>query len=346
MTYQTEIITVFGGSGMIGRHLVVRLARRGALIRVASRHPGQARFLKTAGEAGQVQPIAVDITNEQSVALAVKDATAVINLVGVLYESGRWTFQAVHAEAPARIARAAAAAGVEQLVQISAIGADPASNSAYSRTKAAGESAVLAAFPGATILRPSVIFGPEDHFFNLFASMALISPVLPLLGGGKTRFQPVFVGDVAEAITTALTNPETHGKTYELGGPDVHSFKELMEIMLAEIGRKRLLVTLPFELAKWEAALILERLPKPLLTRDQIELFKSDNVVQAGALTLADLGITPTALDLVLPTYLDRFRPGGRFGLRPGACAAKAAPTAGAGQGGDGSPRQESRPEA
>ncbi len=240
---------------------------------------------------------------------------AAINLVGVLFERGKQSFEAVHLDGARGVAEAAAAAGVEHLVQISAIGAEETASAKYARTKGAAEQAVRQAFPAAVVLRPSIVFGPEDEFFNLFASMAQLSPALPLIGGGRTRFQPVYVGDVADAVVRVLTDPACAGKTYELGGPRVYSFRELLELMLRQIGRRRLLLPLPFWAATLEAA-VLEWLPTPLLTRDQVKLLRRDNVVSEGALTLADLGIRPTAVEVILPTYLDRFRKGGRFGLR------------------------------
>ncbi|MEI6557108.1 MAG: complex I NDUFA9 subunit family protein [Rhodospirillaceae bacterium] len=313
MAGRNKIITVFGGSGFLGRHLVRRLVRLdGAVVRIACRHPGRAGFLKPAGEVGQVVPIAVDITSDEQVAAAVAGADSVINLIGILFESGRWSFTAVQAEAAGRIARAAKAAGAARLIQLSAIGADPASRSAYARSKALGEQAVLAAFPEATILRPSIVFGPEDGFFNRFASMAVISPFLPLIGGGGTRFQPVYVGDVADAAMAALADASTCGRTFELGGPNIYSFKELMVRVLQEIRRPRMLLTIPWWLAGIQAW-VFERLPKPMLTRDQVELLKSDNVVAAGCPGLRDLGIVPTSIEAVLPGYLRRFRPGGHY---------------------------------
>ena len=313
MAGRNRIITVFGGSGFLGRHLVRRLVKLdGSIIRIACRHPGQAAFLRPAGEIGQIVPIAVDIFDDRSVAMAVEGADEVINLIGILYESGRWTFQAVQADAAGRIARAAKAAGARRLIHVSAIGADRNSASAYARTKAIGELEAATAFPEATILRPSIVFGPEDGFFNMFAAMARVSPVLPLIGGGFTRFQPVYVADVADAIMAALADPETEGRIYELGGPQVYSFRRLMEMTLAETRRRPRLVSLPWWLATLQAT-ILERLPKPPLTRDQVELLKKDNLVGGESLGLKDLGVTPTALEVILPSYLARFRPGGRF---------------------------------
>jgi NADH dehydrogenase len=222
----------------------------------------------------------------------------------------------VHFEGARRVAQAAAAAGARHLVQVSAIGAHPNAEANYARSKAAAEVAVRLAFPAAVVLRPSIVFGPEDGFFNLFAALARLSPVLPLVGGGRTRFQPVYVGDVAEAVVKALTDPACAGKSYELGGPRVYSFKELLKLMLAEIHRRRLLVPLPFWAASLEAT-FLELMPVPLLTRDQVKLLKHDNVVGRDALTLEDLGIAPTAVELIIPTYLERYRPGGRFKRQP-----------------------------
>jgi len=313
MTGRNRIITVFGGSGFIGRHVVRRLARQeNVLVRVACRHPRRAAFLRTAGDVGQVMPVAVDIFSDQQVAAAVEGADVVINLIGILYESGRWTFQAVQADAAGRVARAARAAGVGRLIQVSAIGADKNSASAYARSKALGELEVFLAYPEATILRPSIVFGPEDGFFNRFAAMARLSPFLPLIGGGLTRFQPVYVGDVADAVMAALADPETKGRTYELGGPTVYSFKQLMVRLLVEIRRPRKLLPIPWWLARIQAWFF-ERLPNPMLTRDQVVLLRSDNVVGSESRGLTDLGIVPTSIDVVLPTYLKRFRPGGRY---------------------------------
>lgn len=310
-----RVVTVFGGSGFIGRHLVRRLAKRGWRVRIATRNPNDALFLKTAGAVGQIVPVFANIRDDHSVAAAVAGADYVVNLVGILYESGRQTFAAVHHEAAGRIARAAAEAGAGRVIQISSIGAAPESRSRYARTKAAGERAVVEAFPDATILRPSIVFGPEDGFFNLFASVTRLSPFLPLIGGGRTRFQPVYVGDVADAILACLDRDDSKGRTYELGGPTVYTFRQLMELLLRTIGRERALVPVPWTIAGLQA-LVLGMLPKPLLTRDQLAQLKSDNVVAEGALTLADLGIAPTAAEVILPTYLDRFRIGGRFAGR------------------------------
>jgi NADH dehydrogenase len=304
------IVTVFGGTGFVGRAVVRELARAGARIRVACRRPDEALRLKPMGDVGQIVPVAANVRDDRSVAAAVQGADTVINLVGILYARGRQTFRAVHVEAPERIGRAAQAAGARRLIHVSALGADPASPSAYARSKAAGESALRAAFAGATIFRPSVIFGPEDDFFNRFAGLARVSPALPLIGGGHTKFQPVYVGDVADAVIAALKMPDTAGRTFELGGPRVYSFRTLMEILLAEIRRRRLLVPLPFWLAGAEA-FFLEWLPKPVLTRDQVRQLRTDNIVAPNAAGFTDLGLAPTALEVIVPTYLHRYRRGG-----------------------------------
>ncbi|MGH6928148.1 MAG: complex I NDUFA9 subunit family protein [Dongiaceae bacterium] len=305
-------VTVFGGSGFIGRYLVQRLARHGWIIRVAVRHPDRALFLKPMGAVGQITPIPASLGHEDSIAAAVAGVDAVVNLVGVLYERGARTFARIHADGAARVARAAKAAGVSTFVQMSALAADPASPADYARSKAAGERAVRSIHPDARIARPSVVFGPEDDFLNRFATMARFLPALPLIGGGETRFQPVYVGDVADALLRLVEDPTTAGKTYELGGPQIYSFRALMELMLLEIGRRRLLVPLPYAVASLQA-FFLEWLPVPPLTRDQVRLLKRDTVVGPNALTLADLGIPPTAMELVIPTYLASYRPGGRF---------------------------------
>jgi len=307
-----RLATVFGGSGFIGRYVVTDLARDGWSVRVAVRRPDEALFLKTAGVVGQVTPIATNIRDRASVARAVAGADAVVNLVGILHESGRQKFQAVQAEGARTVAEEAARAGVAHLVHVSAIGADPNSDASYARTKAAGEAAVRQAFPKATILRPSIVFGAEDGFFNRFARMARLSPALPLIGGGKTRFQPVYVGDVAEAVATAITTPAAAGQTYELGGPKIYTFVDLMRLLLNEIGRKRALVPLPFPIASLMGA-VMQCLPMPQLTLDQVRLLKRDNVVSEGASGLADLGIAPTSVETIIPTYLDRYRARGYY---------------------------------
>ena len=309
-------VTVFGGSGFLGRHAVQALARRGYRVRVAVRRPNEAQFLRPMGVVGQVEPVQANIRDDASVAAAIAGADAVVNLVGILHESGKQKYDAVQAEGAGRVARAAAAAGVATFVHVSAIGADPDSPSAYARSKAEGEASVRAALPGAIVLRPSIVFGPEDDFFNRFAAMARLSPALPLIGGGATRFQPVYVKDVAEAIVTVLTREGATGLVYELGGPEIETFRELMERMLREIGRTRLLVPIPFALARLQA-MFLQMLPSPLLTVDQVRMLAVDNVVsdaaKAEGRTLEGLGIAPTGMAAILQSYLYRFRRTGQF---------------------------------
>lgn len=303
---------ILGGAGFIGRYVVKRLAERGDVLTVGGRCAASAKFLKLKGDVGQVGLVNIAIDDEALLPAFVAGNDTVVNLVGILHESGAQRFDMAHRIGPARLARMAREAGVEHFVHLSAIGADPRSPSAYVRTKAAGEEAVRDAFPTATILRPSVVFGPEDQFFNRFAALAMISPVLPLIGGGETRFQPVYVGDVADAVVRCIDDSTTAGRTYELGGPTVYSLRALIELLLAEIRRKRLLINLPFGLAAVQARLM-SMLPNPPLTPDQVEMLKRDNVVSSGALTLAMLGITPTAVEAILPSYLDRFRRGGWY---------------------------------
>ncbi|HEV8680893.1 MAG TPA: complex I NDUFA9 subunit family protein [Stellaceae bacterium] len=305
-------VAILGGAGFIGRYIVKRLAERGDVLTVGGRNAGAAKFLKLKGDVGQVGLVNLSIADEHLLPAFVADADAVVNLVGILQERGRQRFDLLHHVAPSRLARLAREAGVERFVHVSALGADARSTSVYARTKAAGEAAVRDAFPTATILRPSIVFGPEDQFFNRFAAMAMISPVLPLVGGGETRFQPVYVGDVADAAVRCIDDSSTAGRTYELGGPKIYTFRALVELLLAEIRRKRLLIDLPFGLATLQARLM-SLLPNPPLTPDQVELLKRDNIVSSGALTLATLGIEPTPVEAVLPSYLDRFRRGGWY---------------------------------
>jgi NADH dehydrogenase len=309
------LVTVFGGSGFLGRHVVRALARAGYRIRNAVRRPDLAGHLQPLGRVGQIHSVQANLRYPASIEAAVRDADVVINLVGILFERGRQRFATVQAEGAGHVARAAAA-GDARLVHISALGADKESPSLYARTKAAGEEAVFAAAPDATILRPSIVFGPEDDFFNRFAALARIAPALPLIGGGGTKFQPVFVGDVAQAVTQAANGATRDGTIYELGGPEVKTFKELMEFVLAVTERRRLLLPLPFALASLPAKL-LQFLPKPLLTPDQVELLKRDNIVsdaaQAEGRTLSGLGIEGASLEAIVPSYLWRFRKTGQF---------------------------------
>jgi uncharacterized protein YbjT (DUF2867 family) len=309
------LVTVFGGSGFLGRHVVRALAKAGYRVRVAVRRPELAGFLQPLGRVGQIHAVQANLRYPASVEAAARDADVVINLVGILFQRGKQRFDAVQAFGAEAVALAAAAFGA-RLVHVSAIGADERSASHYARSKAMGEKLVLAAVPSATILRPSVLFGPEDDFFNKFAAIARLSLALPLIGGGHTRFQPVFAGDVASAVVAAIEGRTDEGKTFELGGPEVKSFKELMQLMLAMVERKRLLVPIPFALAKLQASL-LQLMPKPLLTPDQVELLRGDSVVSEAAIregrTLATLGIDPIAMETVLPTYLWRYRKAGQY---------------------------------
>jgi NADH dehydrogenase len=303
---------VLGGSGFIGRYIVKRLAARGDVVPVGCRNAEEAKFLRPMGAVGQVEPLNVAIDDEALLPTFLAGSSALVNCVGILAERGSQTFERAHHTGPALLARIARETAVERFVHFSAIGADQRSPSAYARTKAAGEAAVRDAFPTVTILRPSVVFGPEDQFFNRFATLAMFLPVLPLIGGGETRFQPVYVGDVADAVIKCLEDPATAGRTYELGGPKIYSLREIFELLLHEIRRRRWLIKLPFPMADLQAKLM-SILPNPPLTPDQVELLKRDNVVSPGALTLSSLGIAPTAIEAILPTYLDRFRSGGWY---------------------------------
>ncbi len=322
------VVTIFGGTGFIGRHLVQRLARLGVTIRVATRRPDRALFLKPLGNVGQIVPIPVHYGKDGSIARAVQGADWVINLVGILTEQPGRTFAAVHDELPGRIARAASAAGASRFIQISAIGADSASPASYARSKAAGEAAARAAFPGVTILRPSVVFGPEDGLFNMLGAISRLAPIIPLFfrgrptlafdglfpqprfpGAGASLLQPVYVGDVADAAIACLRDAKTAGRVYELGGPTVYRFREVVALALDVIGRRRCLVPVPF-LALEVAAFFAGVIPFSPLKRDLVRLMKLDNVVSKGASGLADLGITPTAAELILPTYMHAYRAG------------------------------------
>lgn len=310
MTLRT--VTIFGGTGFIGRHLVQALARRGIVVRVATRNPARAAFEKTSGTVGQVVPMRCNPSDAASVAGVIAGADAVINLIGIMHENRKNTFQRLHVEAAELIARSAYQAGIHNYIHVSALGADINSASKYAQTKAEGETAVRAVHPDAVILRPAIIFGPEDHFLNRFARMATWSPALPLIGGGKNKFQPVYVGDVVQAVMTALDNPATHGQSYELGGPAIYSFEMLMQYITQQTSRHPLLVNIPYNLANIMAA-VMEILPKPMLTRDQVFMLQKDNLVGGRAQTLHALGITPTALEAIAPAYLSAYRAGGRF---------------------------------
>ncbi|MBB4303452.1 NADH dehydrogenase [Rhodobium orientis] len=317
VSQNSKLVTVFGGSGFVGRHVVRALVARGWRVRVAVRRPDLAFFLQPIGAVGQIHAVQANLRYPESIERALVGADAVVNSVGILVPSGKQTFEALVAEGAKQIAEAAARAGITNVAHISAIGADAESAAGYGRAKAAGEAGVLAAVPGATILRPSIVFGPEDDFFNRFASMATMSPVIPLIGGG-TKFQPVFVGDVAEAVAMALEGKTEPGGVYELGGPEVKTFRECIEVMLEVIDRKRAIVSLPLRIASMQAWL-LEKLPKPMLTRDQVRMLARDNVVseeaKAAGRTLEGLGIEGRTLEAILPTYLTRFRPRGQFNM-------------------------------
>jgi len=320
-------VTIFGATGFLGRHAVKHLAEAGFAVRVASRWPERASYLKPLGDVGQIIPVQANVRDDETVKRAVEGADGVVNLVGLLYERGAQNFSSVHVDGARRVAAAAANAGAKRFVHVSAIGADEASPSAYARSKATAETAVRGEFANATILRPSLVFGPEDDFFNRFGALARLSPVLPLFfdkmptmrwegifatpefEAGTTNFQPVYAGDVARAIGAGLSQEQTAGKTYELGGPAVYSFRDLMELVLETTQRKRWFVPVPF-FAVAVMARFAQFMPDPPITPDQVRLLKLDNVIAAGALTLHDLGIGPTALELILPTYMHRYRKG------------------------------------
>jgi uncharacterized protein YbjT (DUF2867 family) len=313
-SFSNGLVTVIGGSGFLGRYIAQRMARRGWRVRVACRRPNEALFVQTYGVVGQVLPVQCNIRDEESTRRVIAGADAVVNCVGLLWERGWNRFDAVHDEGAGRAARLAAAQGVRRFVQISAIGADPDSPSGYGRTKAAGEEAVLAAFPQAVILRPSIIFGPEDQFFNKFASMARFTPVLPLVGA-DVRFQPVWVEDVAAAAARGAGGEADPG-IYELGGPRVATFRELMELMLEVVRRRRAIAGIPFPLARLQARILqLTGLfgIAPMLTLDQVRMLERDNVVSQGARGFAELGIRPTAMEAILESYLYPYRRHGQY---------------------------------
>ena len=305
-------VTVIGGAGFVGRYLVKRLTEQGHSVRVATRDPEAANYLKPMGNVGQVHPIQANIRDDASIFRAIADSDCVINLAGVMFPRGHQSFQAIHEFGAQRVAQAAINAGVARLIHVSALGVNANAKSKYAQSKAAGEVAVRAAYPQVSIIRPSAIFGPEDKFFNLFARIATLSPIMPLFGGGHNRMQPVYVGDVALAIAALAIDGAESGGTYELGGPQVLTLAELMEIVCAKTDRNCLLLPVPAALAKI-AAVFLQCLPWNIFTMDQVELLKEDNVVSGEQPDLADLGVTATALDAVLPTYLFRYRKAGRM---------------------------------
>lgn len=311
-----NLVTVFGGSGFVGRYIVRGLAQRGYRVRVAVRRPGEAYYLQPFGDVGQIQVVQANLRDAESVAAALEGATAAVNAVGILYETGKQTFESVHERGAAIVAEQAAKAGLKQLVHISALGADSLSLSEYAETKAAGERSVRLGFPDAVILQPSVIFGPEDDFFNMFAAMARISPALPLIGGGETKFQPVFVGDVAEAVLQVVDGKGPAPGIYELAGPEQVNFRQVLEFILKTTGRKRLLVPIPFFIAKIQAW-FLQMWPWPLLTVDQVLLLQQDNISSETARndgrTFSAFGIAPRSIEVIVPAYLSRFRATGQF---------------------------------
>ena len=313
---QNGLVTVLGGSGFLGRYVVRALVADGWRVRVAVRRPHTANTLKVIGAVGQVQLVQANLRDEPSIRRAINGADAVVNMVAVLYEKGAQSFEALHVKGADIIARACADEGISNLVHVSSIGADADSKSDYSRTKAEGEALIRASVPSADILRPSIMFGPEDAFFNRFAAMTQFAPALPLLGGGQTKFQPVYVEDVASAAAKRIS-AGTSGKTYELGGPRTYSFKELMQLMLSVIDRKRLLVPVPWTAAHMMGAMgdLSGALPfiAPFLTRDQVENLKIDNVVAGDALGFEELGITPETVEAIIPTYLEKYRKYGQF---------------------------------
>lgn len=318
--FSPGLVTVFGGSGFVGAQVVRALAKRGWRVRVAVRHPGQAYDLKPLGDVGQIQPVRCDITRKDDVTDAMRGATAAINLVGILYETPSRKFQALHVDGSRQIAEACAAAGIDRLVQVSAIGANPESNAAYARTKAEAELAVRNVKPDAVVVRPSIVFGAGDDFLNRFAAMATVAPTLPLIGGGQTRFQPVYVGDVAEAIARAVVRIDAAGRTFELGGPSVMTFEAVLKLVLHETNRSRPLIPLPFPVAR-----IIGKLAQltalvgiaPALTADQVEMLKVDTVVSPDAEGLEALDIQPTGVEAIAPAYLWRYRRGGQFAENP-----------------------------
>lgn len=312
MKLSNATVAVIGGTGFIGRHIVEQLARKGARIKVMTRNADRAKFLKPMGDVGQISIMAGDALDDAALNTVLEGCDAVVNTVGILAESGKQTFAGLQAKLPSRIGAIAAKKGIASVVQLSAIGADANSPSVYARSKAMGESGLLKAFPGAVILRPSLLFGAGDGFFNRFAAMAVIAPGLPIIGGGKNKVQPVFVGDVAAAVITALSDDKTRGNIYELGGPDIMSFREVMSYILKSINRRRMLIPVPFGVMGL-AATAFAILPNPPITRDQLKQLKIDNVVSANAKTLEDLGIQATTIELIAPSYLERYQPGGRF---------------------------------
>ena len=309
-----KTVAVIGGTGFIGRNIVEQLARTGARVKILTRNADRAKFLKPMGDVGQITAIAGNALDETALRQVMDGTDAVVNTIGILAENGTQRFASLQAELPGRIGKIASELGIKSVIQLSAIGADDKSSSRYARTKAMGEAALLKACPTATILRPSLVFGAGDGFFNRFASMAVIAPGLPVIGGGKNKVQPVYVGDVAAAAIATFQNKSAQGKIYELGGPDIMSFKDVMAYILKLTKRRRALLPIPFSVMGM-AATAMSVLPNAPVTRDQLKQLKTDNVVAADALTLNDLGIEATPVDLIVPEYLARYQPGGRFAI-------------------------------
>lgn len=302
----SRIITLIGGTGFIGKYVVKHLAAKGYTVRVISRDPEGALSLKTSGDVGQIVLQYGDLAKPHTLEGKLEGSYAVINLVGILFERGRQNFSALHAQGAEKLAKMSKAAGVERYIHISSLGVDKAASSKYAKTKFFGEKATLAAFPEATILRPGVVFGPEDNFFNQFASILRFAPAFPLFGGGKTRFQPVYVGDIAEAVVKVLGDSTSQGKIFELAGPEVVTFKDILSFTAETINRKPTFFTMPFAFASLGATFA-ELIPVPPITRDQVRLLQYDNISNDGMLSFRDLGIHPTSFRLTVPSYLERF---------------------------------------
>jgi uncharacterized protein YbjT (DUF2867 family) len=307
-----KVITIYGGSGFLGRYITQELAALGAIIRVGVRYPEEAAFLKPMGSVAQITPIAFNITSPETIDPLAKDADILINCVGILSESSNARFEGIHHKGAEYIAHAAANQNVKRLIHISALGANIKSTSLYAQSKAKGEEAMLKIFPEATILRPSIVFGSEDQFFNRFAKMAQLSPFIPLIGGGKTKFQPIYVNDIAHFVAACLLKDETKGQIFELGGPKIYTFKELMIQMLHDISRDNKFISIPFSMAKF-LSYILQFFPGKPLTPDQVDLLKYDNICSGNFPGLSSLNIRPTPLEIITPAYLSRYRPGGRY---------------------------------
>lgn len=314
MKQSDKVITIFGGAGFIGSHIVQELAREGYRLKIITRIPESAYELKTYGTVGQIVACTCDYNDDNAVEEAVKGSFAVINLIGILFQKRKNNFKKAHIEIPEKIAKACKKSEVEKFIHVSAMGIDQG-QSKYAKSKREGEKLVKAAFPAVTILRPSVVFGAGDNFFNMFAKLSTMLPALPLIGGGKTKFQPVFVGDIAQAVRNIIVenNQEYKGSTYQLGGPEVVTFKEIYERLLKEVNRQRALVSVPWAVAKIQGA-FLGLMPKPLLTADQVRSLKTDNIIQEPAMKLEDLGVVPTSMGAILPRYLACYKRGGRFG--------------------------------